>query len=259
MKKPNIIVFDVDNTLIKGNLMIFFIKFLAKEKFYFLYKSIELLIKEIFIISKQLPFLIKVVFKEKNIYKFNQNIFLLIKQFYQKLFVILKKFDLLDNKLQKKAHSLFSEKFFEKYIYPKGINKIKHHLRNPNNIVILLSGSLQEVLNPFFQIICKKFTEEKITWHNRFFVIGTQIKNSNIKPCIGSEKNKLLNALLKKQGYDGYTLKFIYSDNHFLIDLPLLIESKNGAVLIANKSFLYKTLPQSLLKNFIFRPYWNKI
>lgn len=267
MKKNKIIVFDVDHTLIRGNLTVFLLRFLIKtqpsilKKISFLKKCLPLLLRGAFLHIWQLPYLSKKILRKDGFYKSNYILFCLIKMFYQSIFNKLKAFNLLEKKLQEAANQFFSEEFFEKYAYKKGIEKIKHHLCNQNNVVVLLSGGLQEPLNIFFTSLCKKFSEENIDWKNRFFVQGTVLKinTKNVNPCIGHEKNNFLKKLLNENGYKDYEIEFIYSDNKLMTDLPLFIESKRGGAVICEKTTLYQFLPEKLTETFIFLPAWNKI
>jgi phosphoserine phosphatase len=261
MNRQNIIVFDVDHTLIKGNLTLFFLKFLIKENFFFLRKCLLALIKGALLILWQLPHTSrKILVKNSDVYKLNYVLVEKLTQFYQVIFKIFQDIDLLEEKLQTKANALFAQDFFEKHTYPEGIAKLKHHLKNPNTVVVLLSGSLQELLNVFFRFICKELTHENIDWKNRFFACGTILGScpQDITPCIGYEKNRCLKNLLEQNGYHRYSLKFIYSDNNFMTDLPLLLEATNGGALICKKSYLYKFLPKRLACSIVFLPGWKR-
>jgi len=193
-----------------------------------------------------------------NIYHLDENICRTIKKFYQALFETLKTLDLLGKKLQKKAHSIFSHSFFRTHLYTQGFHKIKHHLRNKNTVVVLLSGSVQELLDPLFEKLCEQLDEENLAWKKRFFIQGTILEDNKVQPCVGSGKNRFLKTLLRREGYDHYTLQFIYSDNSFMADLPLLIEAKHGGALISKKNNLYQQLPKKLLASFTFLPEWNR-
>lgn len=261
MKKLNVIVFDVDNTLIKGNLTLFFLKFLIKERFYFFHKSFITLLKGAFLFLWKLPIITKnILQKNGNVYLLDRYLSQAIKNFYDSLFSTLKKLDLLENNLEEKAAKMFSKKFFQKHTYPAGIKRIKQHLENTDTVVVLLSGSPQRLLNVFFASICNQLTQEKVDWQRRFFVKGTVLgpRGENIIPCIGSEKNKMLKSLLKQNGYKDYVVTSIYSDNTFMADLPLLIEAKNGGTLICRKNNLYELLPQKLIQRFVFLPSWGE-
>jgi len=263
MQKPNIIVFDVDNTLIKGNLTLFFLQSLIKERFFFFYRCLFLLLKGAYLTLRQLPAVTKkTLVSSGNIYLLDRNICMALKTFYKTFVSTLKKLDLVGIKLEKKAAEIFYDGFFAKHSYAQGFVKIKEHLVEPNTIVVLLSGSPQELVNVFYDSLCKQLTKEKLDWQGKFFARGTDLSqktvpNDSVTPCIGSEKNKMLKKLLTANGHPAYTITYIYSDNNFMADLPLLIESQNGGMLISKKTSLYSFLPKSLTKNFIFLPSWN--
>jgi len=264
MKKPkscvNVVVFDIDNTLIRGNITLFFLKLLIKEKFYFFRKCFMLLIKGAILIFHKLPSITKkILLQSGNVYRLDQAICHAVKKFYKQFFIIFAELNLQGEKLQQKARPIFSNNFFKKYLYARGLEKIKHHLNEHNTIIVLLSGSVQELVDSFFEKLCDQLDMQEITWRNRFFARGTYIEeNGRIHLCIGSEKNKILKKLLHEKGYNHYALQFIYSDNSFMADLPLLIEAKHGGALISKKNELYLTLPKKLLRSFIFLPEWRK-
>jgi len=264
MEKPNVIVFDVDNTLIKGNLTFFFLKALVGEKFYFFRKCFVLIARGIYLCVLQLPLITKkMLVRKRNIYRLDKCICEAIKAFYQTFFKTFQKLDLLGKNLEKKATNIFGQNFFSRYVYAKGLLAIKDHLTDPNSIVVLLSGSPQELLDVLFNELCIQLDKENIDWKQRFFARGTMLTQGptlmeSFSPCIGSEKNRHLKALLKDNGYDDYTIQFIYSDNGFMADLPLFLEAKFGGALISKKTKLYKSLPKKFMELFVFLPSWEK-
>lgn len=256
----NVIIFDVDNTLIRGNLTFFFLKHLVKEKFYFFRTCFTLLLQGALLVFRQLPHITStILLNGGSVLELDVRICQTVKSFYQKLFETLKTLDLLGHKLQRKANHFFTKDFFEKTLYEQGFEKIKHHLGHKNTIIVLLSGSVQELLEPFFQKLCERLDSDRVAWQKRFFIQGTRLgENNEVQACIGSEKNRLLKKLLRREGYDNYTLQFIYSDNNFMADLPLLIEARHGGALISEKNNLYQKLPKKLLDSLIFLPEWQK-
>ncbi|MCK4517595.1 haloacid dehalogenase-like hydrolase [Candidatus Babeliales bacterium] len=257
----SVIVFDVDNTLVKGNLTFFFLAHLAKQNFYSFYKCLGLLAHGALLTLKHLPSIAKkTLLKPGNIHQLDLIIYKAIKNFYQKFFDTLNKLNVSKNDIKKIAQTLFSEQFFKKHVYEQAINKIEHHLNNDSNIVVLLSGSPQEIISPFLQTMCNELNKRNISWKKRLFAIGTQIGEikNNIHPCIGSQKIIMLKKLLTKKNLTPYTISFIYSDNGFMADLPLLLEAKNGAGLICRKSRLYQLLPKKLLESLVFLPGWAR-
>jgi len=276
----SVVVFDVDNTLVKGNLTLFFLKYLIRERFYFFRRCFVTLVKGAFLLLWRLPNKTKKILKQKGAGPFYGNVYLLdrylyksIKSFYISLSRSLNKLDLLDRQLKDKAKKVFSKNFFKKHLYRTGIEKIEQHLQDTNTIVVLLSGSPQELVDVLFESICKELDKKGVSpckgaspceganWQNRFFIKGTVLgpRGEDIRPCIGSEKNKMLKVLLENNGYYSYVISKIYSDNTFMADLPLFIESKNGGMLICEKNSLYTALPEGLIKKFVFWPYWRKV
>ena len=265
MKRINVIVFDVDNTLVKGNLTFFFLMHLAKQNFYCFYKCLGLLAHGALLTLKHLPSITKkTLLKSGNIYQLDQIIYEAIKNFYQKFANTLNKLNVSKNDIKKISQKLFSEQFLKKHVYEQAINKIEHHLNNHNNltntIVVLLSGSPQEIISPFLQIICNELRKRDIDWEKRLFALGTKIgiTKEDVHPCIGSQKIVMLERLLTQENLTPYTIQFIYSDNGFMADLPLLLEAKNGGGLICRKSRLYQLLPKKLLESLVFLPGWAR-
>jgi len=260
-KKPNVIVFDVDNTLVRGNLTILFLKKLAFENLMFFHACFFFLLRGAFLLMRQLPHMTRTtMLRGGNVYQLDRMLYKAVKKFYTELAQILQRLHITDGELGKRAQKLFSQEFVEKHVYHEGIVKIKEHLRQENTIVVLLSGSIQELLDVFFATVCKQLDNDGVAWTERFFAVGTQLhKNGQAYPCIGSEKNKFLKKLLQQKGHEEYALKFVYSDNGFMADLPLLIESTHGGALISKKSNLYDALPKRLLRSFIFLPSWKKV
>ena len=205
MKRASVVVFDVDNTIIRGNLTFFFIKFLAKR---------------------------------------------------DGIIRALRALWLRGDALTQTAKELLTKELFDKKVYPEAIEKIAHHLRNKQNIVVLLSGSPQELLNILFKHICEKLREKSIKYECRFFARGTQLR-PRLKICVGKRKIRALKRLLKEQKYDDYEILYTYSDNKFMADLALLKKSIHGGVLICQKHAGYLALPKKLLERFTFMPFWN--
>jgi len=258
----SVIVFDVDNTLVKGNLTFFFLAHLAKQNFYSFYKCLGLLAHGALLTLKHLPSIAKkTLLKSGNIYQLDQIIYEAIKNFYQKFANTLNKLNVSKNDIKKISQKLFSEQFFKKHVYKQAIKKIEHHLNNNNNtIIVLLSGSPQEIISPFLQTMRNELSKRNIIWNKRLFALGTKIGStkSDVHPCIGSQKIIMLKQLLTQEGLTPYTLRFIYSDNGFMADLPLLLEAKNGGGLICRKSRLYQLLPKKLLESLVFLPGWAR-
>jgi phosphoserine phosphatase len=247
-----IIIFDVDNTLVKGNLTFFFIKFLALEKIRFFYKCLPIFLHAVILVFRTLP---RIITRTKNLKKLDRSIGYAIADFYKKLFSTFKALKLTGTRLEKKASTFFSDDFFKKHLYVEGLEKIEHHLKNKKNMVVLLSGSPQELLNILFKRICAHLDEKDIPYENRFFARGTTRR----QPCVGSKKIDALKALLQKAGHNEYVIQFVYSDNNFMADLPLLLASEHGGALISEKHQAYKLLPKRLLKNAVFLPFWKRV
>lgn len=258
MKKRNVIVFDVDNTIIKGNLTFYFLRFLAKEKIYFFYKCVPVLLSGTFLVMRSLPKLVKkILLCDKNFKELDESIGIAIQSFYEKIFALFEDLKLIGPDLEKKAKTLFTQKFLEKTLYKEAVSRIAHHLKNSNVTVVLLSGSPQEFINVLQDNLRKKFKKMNIDCENRFFARGTKIeKKSEILTCVGSSKLKVLKELFQKKG--GYSLQFTYSDNSFMADLPLITKSAHGGALITEKNSLYQALPNKLLKRLVFLPEWEK-
>jgi hypothetical protein len=115
-----VIIFDVDNTLVKGNLTFFFLKFLVLERIYFFYKCIPLLVSAVILVFRTLP---RITRKTDNLRKLDRSIGRAIADFYKKLFTTFKKLRLTGPQLEKKAKKFFSEDFFKKHLYVEGLKK----------------------------------------------------------------------------------------------------------------------------------------
>lgn len=260
MKKTNkeIIIFDVDDTLIKGNLTFFFVKCLSRESLYLLISCIPIIIRGAILKLSKFPKIIsQFFFRERNIYKLDRSICKSIKKFYCNLYKTLCGLGLTGKNLERKASSILTKRFFEENTYSAGLEKLKEHIKNQRDIVVLLSGSPQELLNVFFKNICNDLKNNNISYEGRFFAQGT-ILRKKANPCIGSEKNKFLKRLLYEKGYKNYVVKFIYSDNSYLSDLPIIIESQNGGAVINKKTRLYSSLPKDLIDSIKFLPEWKE-
>ena len=252
MKKASVVVFDVDNTIIRGNLTFFFLKFLAKARFSFFIKLLPTLLRAALLVIYLLPQLLK---QEKSTTKLDRAISQRITIFYKKLAHALKAINLTGPELTKKAHELFTEEFFDKSIYPEAIEKIKEHLQDKKTIVVLLSGSPQELVDILYKYLQ---VQTEIESKNRFFARGTRLA-PRVQACIGSKKIIALKRLIKEQGYDEYEIQLTYSDNNFMADLPLIKRSILGGALICKKHAGYLALPKKLLKGFVFLPLWKQI
>lgn len=254
MEKTPVVVFDVDNTIIKGNLTFFFLKFLAKESLLFLIRLLPILLHAAMLITYQLPQIIK---NKKNL-QLDQSITNKITLFYKRLAHTLGALGLTNNALEQKAKELFTNDFFKQHLYPEAISKIKEHLQNQEAIVVLLSGSPQQLVKILKTHLLKTHLKQTdIQIERRFFARGTVLW-PKVKACIGSKKLDALTKLLKEENHHEYVLQFIYSDNNYMADLPLLRKSTNGGALICKKHAAYLSLPQKLLKRFIFLPLWKR-
>ena len=260
MESKNIIVFDVDNTLIKGNLTFIFLYNLAKQNLW-LGKDLAITTLKYLLLSLiKFPKAIPLIFSKKpNFYFLDYKATEYIRRIYNDIFKILRKHKLLNSKLQKTALKILNNDLLDKKLHQESIEKIKHHIKNPHNIIVMLSGSMQEVLNVLFQKIRKQLRAEDINVKDNFLVIGTQFneETQNIEPCIGSNKIILLKKFLKKLGAENSKIKFVYSDNFMMIDLPLFIESQNGGAIISDKNQLYEKLPEQIKKVLKFLPNWK--
>jgi phosphoserine phosphatase len=255
MSTKNVIVFDVDDTIIKGNLTLCFLKVLAKERIYFLYKCIPVLLHGIILLSLTLPNLVKrILLSGKNFDDVNKLIETRVKKFLTKVFNLFNSLNLSDKNLEKKAKTIFTKKFFEKNVYAEAVKKIEEHIKD-QKIVILLSGSPQALVNVLYDHLRKILEKKNIRWKNKFIAIGSHIDNKEVHACVSEAKVKALHELFKD---DDYTLQLTYSDNSFMSDLPLMLKSVNGGVVIAKKSSLYQALTKKIQRKLAFLPAWGK-
>jgi len=261
MKEKNIIVFDVDNTLIKGNLTLIFLRNLSKQNWN-LGKDLGIeAIKLFLFLLIKFPKAIFLTFSKKpNFYFLSYKATKYIRKIYTDIFRILKNHGFNNSKLQRQAFKILNKDLLEKKLHLESIDKLKHHIKNQHNIIVLLSGSMQEVLNVLFHQIRHQFRKDGINTKENFLVIGTQLneETQNIEPCIGPNKIMLLKEKLKNLGADNSKIKFVYSDNALMIDLPLFIESQNGGAVISDKNKMYEKLPEKIKNVLKFLPGWKK-
>jgi len=250
-----VIVFDVDKTLIKNNLTLSFISYLIRLRpAFFFIRLLSTFVSGARMIFFQLPALInRVKSREIDLPQLDKKIILIMKNFYKTLFRSLKSCGLKKRAIAQMAEEHVVRLYSQKMFYDKAIEKLKHHLRNETNIVVLLSTSMDALLQPLFKKLCKQIRSDNIDVSNRFFALGTSEQNL----CTGSNKNKLLRQLLRRNGHKRYQLQFVYSDNNFMADLPLVVEAKHGGALICKKNSFYEKIEKMINKRLVFMPEWR--
>jgi hypothetical protein len=95
---------------------------------------------------------------------------------------------------------------------------------------------MHDLLTVFFEKLREKMFQIGINPENRFLYHGTSFHSDDLRNdlllCVGSGKIELLHALLRKNGHKKYVVRFVYSDNGYMADLPLFIEAKHGGAVI---------------------------
>lgn len=260
MDAVRVVVFDVDNTIVKGNLIVRFLFALIAQRWQLIFPFFGLLVHGFYLQFWVFPRLVRRVLKKKDIFAFDRAMQIFTRRFFLHMGFVLKKNKITGAVLRDHAQQIFSREYLQNYIYTQAEQMIFEHLHEENTIVILLSGALQELLDQVFDELCRRIDQAGIEWGNRFFAIGTKLgeKEKLVSPCVGFEKIKQMYALLRAQGYITFELDFVYTDNHHMADLPLLLSSKNGGALIGRKRLAARVLPSRMIKTLHFFPRWEK-
>lgn len=262
MKKQNVIVFDVDNTIIKGNITFFFMRKLVWLKPKQLHKMALLLLRGTILTLIHLPRIVKNTFNqpEPNLKILDKEIQYAIGDFHNHLFNLLASLKLEGKVLEQYASTILNDHFWKKVMYKAAFEKLKEHLQKPNTIIVLASGGINELVQVFYKYLCERLAQEDIVWQERFFAVGSVFDSDLQKtvPCVGSNKNLLIEKILKNNGHTcPGIVNFVYSDNKHMADLPLFLNAVDGGVLIQKRAALYNALPANLVRLLIFRPAWR--
>lgn len=255
--KPKLIVFDIDHTLINGNLSKILLKQAIKQKPWLFFKAIPLIIYDFYLKKIKLPALLKKELKNNNYQKIDTAVQKDFIQLYKKIFTLLHGFHIKKQGLQKVAEQTFTPTFLKEHLFAKGITKVKAHLKEENTIIVFASGELEEIIQPFLQAFTKmiKYPLDK----NNFFAVGTEKTTKGFDVCIGSGKVKRIMNCLQQHGFNDLVIDTAYSDNDLLKDFPLILAAHHKRIIINHKNKYYDFMPKEMKKTLTFLPNWLKV
>lgn len=256
MQKTQLIVFDIDHTLINGNLSKILLKQAIRHKPWLFFKAIPLIIYDFYLKKIKLPALLKKELKNNNYQKIDATVQKNFIQLYRKIVTLLHGFHIKNHGLQNVAEQTFTPAFLKEHLFTKGVAKVKAHLKEENTVIVFASGELEEIIQPFLQAFAKmiKYPLDK----NNFFAVGTEKTTKGFDVCIGGGKVKRIFACLKTHGFNDLTINTAYSDNDLLKDFPLILAAQHKRIIINIKNNYYDLLPKELIKTFTFLPNWSK-
>jgi len=256
-----IVVFDIDHTIIQDNLTKLLIKDHIKKHPWLFIRCIPLFLYDFFLKKIKLPFKIYYHLKRQNgtlnLKKLDTLLQASILKLYQKIFSVLNWMYPQEHDLENAATALFTPRQLQKLVYKKAITELKAQLAIPNTTVVLASGELETILQPFLKTLALLLDHNPAT--NRLLVVGTQNKNNHITTLsTSSGKVDRINELLDEYRLSNDSIVNAYSDNQFLTDLPLLLLANQKRIIISEKNRFYELLPKGIVDSFVFTPEWKK-
>ena len=237
MKKN--ILFDMDNTLVRGHLVYYFVRSLMVRHPSMWLSFIPFCLYALSMRLYLLPRLLNRVRKTNNLALLDRGMRLYVARLYQHLYAALAAVDLQGQQLDKKIKELVCTKRMLKRFYPKAVSVLKRHVARKNEQVVIISASLEEILVPCVRWLCENY---EISFE-KIHVIGTYCKKGLVDVCLGSNKVrrlvKTISSTQRNQVYrGGFPFHTLYTDNGFLADLPLLIHCEQPIVISPSQQLL---------------------
>ncbi len=135
------------------------------------------------------------------------------------------------------AEQTLTPSVFKSIIRPEGLAKLREHLADQSNSVVLLSASPMDVLVPLHQWLCSVLGADA----ERIILRGTVLNGDETNACIGSMKVLAMYEMFGKTGIDK-----VYTDNGSLADLPL-IKTAAATTIVGRKNAWYRFVPPEWL------------
>jgi len=240
--------------LVKGHIIRYYLMALILRNPFFIFKCINLFGIALYLFAWRLPRLIKKSFALKDFEYLDRGIQRYSSLVVNKLYQLFDSVGLKGEHLSKDVEQSLMTQNFEKNLYSDGLRQLMNHLQEPNTIVILASGTIHEILTPFYTWLCLYFEKQGIQYKGRFLMVGSQ-RIDAIAMCVGSNKVEMVKQELNKKGLHQFEVHAVYSDNHFFADLPLLLLAQTKGVIIGHSSSRYHLLSNEVKTRFVFSPW----
>lgn len=257
MSSTPVILFDVDNTIVKKNLLFSFLSTFALLYPKSALKLGNILTPAFYALRSALSIKQEEFFYHKDLTRLDKQSVLIYEDFFKHFKNCCKKLGLTDNHIAYHTENSVYQYDVKQMLYPEALAHLKTALANPANSIYLLSANLEELIVPFFLLLTQSL-ETTPDQRKRVHYAGSHIneKSDSYDVCVGSRKVITLEKMLV--GVDNPIIMEAYSDNHYFTDLPMLMRAQDQRVIVDEQNALYDELSAILPTSFIFRPRWKK-
>lgn len=254
-----IVLFDVDHTLVRGNLTVYVFADLMFSSWKRFVRGLRFLPYAAKVMYQEVPELVEHALSQGDLDLLDRNMQTLFGQFYCRLGALIDDFGVTPADLQARAIHLFDEEFAHNFVYELGLQALQKHLADAATEVVLVSGTAQEILDPFHAVVQRACQRQGLDI-TRLKAYGTGLPTSSqpLDLCMGGGKINLLQKYHAAFNQADAPISHVYSDNKYLSDLPLLLLATEKRVVISECYPYYKLLPEELFCTLVFAPEWHE-
>jgi phosphoserine phosphatase len=258
-QQSRVVVFDVDNTLVKGHLITHFIRRLLFYNPASCFAFIPIVFDGLVICLYFLPKLIRRSLVRQDFKLLDRGMRRFSYHLLKRAYAAFAQLNLARPALQRCAKQILFNQHFHKLIHPHAMDSLVFHVKEPDTVVILASGAMRELLDGFLYWLQQHLEQEYGICPKRLFVLGTYKKDDgrSLIACVGSTKQKMVVDFLKKKGIPHKNIARVYTDNGFLADLPLLELAHERSFVVGDYSRLYRFVPSKWIDTITFWPGWQ--
>ncbi len=184
-EQKKIIIFDVDNTLIKGHLIVRFLLYLFRRNLKKTWHFFLLARTAGIVCFSKLPHLMRHSLKEQNFSLLDRGVRFYVHHLYKSIYKVFDVLNLFGKDLQTAIDDFLQSLSLKDILFEQGVKTLVHHSKEKNIRIVLMSGMIQELLDGFCEKL-KDYVQKNYCVSLQLDGIGgTTRVGKKIKVCIG--------------------------------------------------------------------------